>query len=130
MNKKSIVSMAVVMGSTAALFLAIYALQYYQSRFAQNLFALSPETAISIVAEGQNLTNYNPSDYAVRYVYIMGNGTVFSSDLGSKSIGGQIGTAEPTSGRASYFAWEVKSQRNNSTHYVESNTGDIVSNSE
>ena len=130
MNKKSIVSMAIVMGSTAALFIAIYALQYYQSRFAQNLFVMSPETAISIVAERQNLTNYNTSDYSVRYVHIKGNGTVFSSDLGSKSIGEQIGTAEPTSGRASYFTWEVKSQKYNSTYYVESNTGNMVSKSE
>jgi len=129
MNKKSIVSMAIVMGSTAALFLAIYILQYYQSRFAQNLFSLSPDTAISIVAEKQNLTNYNTSDYSVRYVYIKGNGTVFSSDLGSKSIGEQIGTAEPTIGRGSYFAWEVKSQKYNSTYYVEGTTGNIVSKS-
>jgi len=129
MNKKSIVSMAIVMGSTAALFVTIYALQYYQNRFAQNLFSLSPERAISIVAERQNLTDYNMSDYSVRYVHIKGNGTVFSADFGSKSIGEQIGTAEPTIGRGNYFAWEVRSQEYNSMYYVESNTGEILSKS-
>jgi uncharacterized protein YpmB len=127
MNKKSIVSMAIVMGSTAALFIAIYALQYYQSRFTQGLFSISPETAISIVAEKQNLTSYDTSDYLVRYVNIKGNGTVFSSDLGSNSIGGQVGTAEPTLRRGSYFAWEVNSKSDNSTYYVESKSGEIVS---
>ena len=127
MNKKSIVSMAIVMGITAALFIAIYALQYYQSRFTRSL---SPETAISIVAKVQNLTSYDTNDYSVTYVHIKGDGTVFSSDLGSNSIGEQIGMAEPTVTRGSYFAWEVESKKFNSTYYVESNTGDVVSKSE
>jgi len=117
------------MGSTAALFLAIYVLQYYQSRFTQNLLSISPETAISIVAQKQNLTNYNTSDYSIRYVQVKGNGTVFSSDFGSNSIGEQIGMAEPTIGGGNYFAWEVKSQKYNSTYYVESTTGNVVSKS-
>jgi uncharacterized protein YpmB len=129
MNKKSIVSIAIVMGSTAAFFIAIYALQYYQSRFTRGLFSISPETAISIVAESQNLANYDANDYSVRYVHIKGNGTVFSSDLGSNSIGEQIGTAEPTIGQGSYFAWEVNSKNDNSTYYVDSKSGEIVSKS-
>jgi hypothetical protein len=129
MNKKSIVSMAIVMGSTAALFIAIYALQYYQSRLTQGLLSISPETAISVVAGRQNLINYDMSDYSVRYVHIKGNGTVFSSDPGSNSIGEKIGTAEPTLRRGTYFAWEVNSKNDNSTYYVDSKTGDIVSKS-
>jgi len=127
MNKKSWISMAIVMGSTAALFIAIYGLQYYQSRFTQGLFSISPETAISVVAERQNLTNYNTNDYSLRYVHVKGNGTVFSSDPGSKFTGEQIGMAEPTFTRGTYFAWEVKSEKYNSTYYVESTDGNIVS---
>ena len=130
MNKKTLMSMAIVMGSTAALFIAIYGLQYYQSRFTQGLFSISPETAISIVAGRQNLTNYNTDDYSLRYVQIKGNGAVFSSDPGSKSIGEQIGMTEPTISRGTYFAWEVKSEIYNSTYYVESNDGNVVSKSE
>ena len=126
MNKKSVIAMAVVIGSTAALFTAVYALQYFQSRFTRNI---SPDAAIAIVAERQNLTNYDASNYSVRYVVIKGNGTVFSSDLETNSIGEQIATAQPTVREISYFAWEVKSNDDNTTYYIDSKSGDVVSKS-
>lgn len=124
MNKKSAVAMVIIIGSTAALFASIYSLQYFQSRTTRNI---TPESAISIVAETQNVTDYDASDYFVRYVNIKGNGTVFKSDLGSNSVGEQIGTAQPTFRGISYFAWEVASKNDNSTYYVDSKSGEVVS---
>lgn len=73
-KRKSVTRWAIVIGNTAALFLAIYALQYYQSRFGQDLSLISSDTAIFIVAVRQNLTSYNTNDYSVSYVQIRGNG--------------------------------------------------------
>jgi len=129
MKKTSVMRMVIVIGSTAALFFAVYSLQYFQSRFGQESLTISPETSISIVAQMQNLTNYNMSDYSVNYVLVKGNGEVFNTDPTSKSVGERIGMAAPTITGGNHFAWEVKSKRGNSTYYVDSTSGSIVSRS-
>lgn len=130
MNKKSgTVKMAIIAGSTTALLLAIYAIQYYQGTFGTDLSTIPPEAAISIVAKAQNLINYNSSDYAARFVYIDITGDVFYAGRNSMDIGERIGMAEPTSTGSDHYAWEVKSVRSNSTYYVDSKAGNIVSKS-
>lgn len=88
---------------------------------------LSSEAAVAIVAQKQNLTQYNINDFSIRYVYIKGDGSLFESDANSNSIGKYLGKTETTITTANYFSWEVK--KNNYAYYVDSTTGEIVSRS-
>jgi hypothetical protein len=89
---------------------------------------LSSEAAVAIVAQKQNLTQYNINDFSIRYVYIMGDGSLFESDVDSNSIGKYLGKTETTTiTTANYFSWEVK--KNNYAYYVDSATGEIVAKS-
>jgi hypothetical protein len=88
---------------------------------------LSSEAAVAIVAQKQNLTQYNINDFSIRYVYIKGDGSLFESDVNSNSIGKYLGKTETTITTANYFSWEVK--KNNYAYYVDSATGEIVAKS-
>jgi hypothetical protein len=88
---------------------------------------LSSEAAVAIVAQKQNLTQYNINDFSIRYVYIKGDGSLFDSDVNSNSIGKYLGKTETTITTANYFSWEVK--KNNYAYYVDSATGEIVAKS-
>jgi hypothetical protein len=88
---------------------------------------LSSEAAVTIVAQKQNLTQYNINDFSIRYVYIKGDGSLFESDVNSNSIGKYLGKTETTITTANYFSWEVK--KNNYAYYVDSATGEIVAKS-
>jgi hypothetical protein len=88
---------------------------------------LSSEAAVAIVAQKQNLTQYNINDFSIRYVYIKGDGSLFESDANSNSIGKYVGKTETTITTANYFSWEVK--KNNYAYYVDSATGEIVAKS-
>jgi hypothetical protein len=88
---------------------------------------LSSEAAVAIVAQKQNLTQYNINDFSIRYVYIKGDGSLFESDANSNSIGKYLGKTETTITTANYFSWEVK--KNNYAYYVDSATGEIVAKS-
>ena len=88
---------------------------------------LSSEAAVAIVAQKQNLTQYNINDFSIRYVYIKGDGSLFESDVNSNSIGKYLGKTETTITTANYFSWEVK--KNNYAYYVDSTTGEIVAKS-
>ena len=86
---------------------------------------ISSETAVTVVAEKQNLTVYNVNDFYTRYVYIKGDGTIFESDIGSNSIGKYLGKTGPTITTGNHFAWMVK--RNSYVYFVDSVTGEIIS---
>ena len=88
---------------------------------------LSSEAAVAIVAQKQNLTQYNINDFSIRYVDIKGDGSLFESDVNSNSIGKYLGKTETTITTANYFSWEVK--KNNYAYYVDSATGEIVAKS-
>jgi hypothetical protein len=88
---------------------------------------LSSEAAVAIVAQKQNLTQYNINDFSIRYVYIKGDGSLFESDVNSNSIGKYLGKTETTITTANYFSWEIK--KNNYAYYVDSATGEIVAKS-
>jgi hypothetical protein len=88
---------------------------------------LSSEAAVAIVAQKQNLTQYDINDFSIRYVYIKGDGSLFESDANSNSIGKYLGKTETTITTANYFSWEVK--KNNYAYYVDSATGEIVAKS-
>jgi hypothetical protein len=88
---------------------------------------LSSEAAVAIVAQKQNLTQYNINDFSIRYVYIKGDGSLFESDVNSNSIGKYLGKTETTITTANYFSWEVK--KNHYAYYVDSATGEIVAKS-
>lgn len=88
---------------------------------------LSSEAAVAIVAQKQNLTQYNINDFSIRYVYIKGDGSLFESDANSNSIGKYLGKTETTITTANHFSWEVK--KNNYAYYIDSATGEIVAKS-
>jgi hypothetical protein len=86
---------------------------------------ISSKEAIMRVAQKENLTQYNISDFSTKYVYIKGDGTIFECDINSNSIGKYLGKSEPTTTTGSYFAWEVI--KNNHIYFVDSATGEIIS---
>jgi hypothetical protein len=86
---------------------------------------ISSKEAITRVAQKENLTQYNVSDFSTKYVYIKGDGTIFECDINSNSIGKYLGKSEPTTTTGNYFAWEVI--KNNHIYFVDSATGEIIS---
>jgi hypothetical protein len=88
---------------------------------------MSSESAIKIIAQHQNFTQYSIFDFSTRYVYIKGDGAIFESDANSNLIGKYLGRTEPTITTGNYFAWEVR--RNSQVYFVDSVTGEIISKS-
>jgi hypothetical protein len=124
MDKKIAILIAIGMAMTAIVYLGLQ-----NSLKVPALFyaPLSSEAAVAIVAQKQNLTQYNINDFSIRYVYIKGDGSLFESDVNSNSIGKYLGKTETTITTANYFSWEVK--KNNYAYYVDSATGEIVAKS-
>jgi hypothetical protein len=124
MDKKIATLIAIGMAMTAIVYLGLQ-----NSLKVPALFyaPLSSEAAVAIVAQKQNLTQYNINDFSIRYVYIKGDGSLFESDVNSNSIGKYLGKTETTITTANYFSWEVK--KNNYAYYVDSATGEIVAKS-
>lgn len=87
------------------------------------------DTAVSIVMENEDrLTqSHNSKDFATRFVYIKGNGSIFESDSNSNSIGKYMGSSgEPTITTGNHFAWEVLDKKGASLYCVDSVTGEII----
>lgn len=87
------------------------------------------DTAVSIVLrnEDRDAESHNSNNFATRFVYIKGNGSIFKADPNSNSIGEYLGsTGEITMTTGNHFAWEVTDKRGNSLYYVDSITGDII----
>jgi hypothetical protein len=85
-------------------------------------------TAISIVMNNEDrLAQSHNSNFATRFVYIKGNGSIFESDPNSNSIGRYLGSSgEPTITTGNHFAWEVLDKKDASLYYVDSVTGEII----
>ena len=124
MDKKLATLIAIGIAMTALVYLG---LQNSLKMPALFYAPLSSEAAVAIVAQKQNLTQYNINDFSIRYVYIKGDGSLFESDANSNSIGKYLGKSETTITTANYFSWEVK--KNNYAYYVDSATGEIVAKS-
>ena len=86
------------------------------------------DTAISIVMNNEDrLAQSHNSNFATRFVYIKGTGSIFESDPNSNSIGRYLGSSEePTITTGNHFAWEVLDKKGASLYYVDSVTGEII----
>lgn len=126
MDKKVILSIAVGIGATILVYLA---LNGSLERPTINRFPIPPEAAISIVIAQNSSMHPSPKDFAVGYVYIKGNGAYYESNANSDSIGQYLGKASSTISGGNYFAWKVQNKNDGSTFFVEHINGDIVSRS-
>ena len=86
------------------------------------------DTATSIVMNNEDrLAKSHNSNFATRFVYIKGNGSIFESDPNFNSIGRYLGSpGEPTITTGNHFAWEVLDKKGSSLYYVDSVTGEII----
>jgi hypothetical protein len=86
------------------------------------------DTAVSIVRnEDRDAESHNSNDFATRFVYIKGNGSIFEADPNSNSIGEYLGSAgETTITTGNHFAWEVMDKKDSLLYYVDSITGEII----
>jgi hypothetical protein len=86
------------------------------------------DTAVSIVRnEDRFADSHNSNDFATRFVYIKGNGSIFEADPNSNSIGEYLGSAgEITITTGNHFAWEVMDKKGSLLYYVDSITGEII----
>jgi hypothetical protein len=86
------------------------------------------DTAVSIVRnEDRDAESHNSNDFATRFVYIKGNGSIFEADPNSNSIGEYLGSAgEITITTGNHFAWEVMDKKGSLLYYVDSITGEII----
>jgi hypothetical protein len=86
------------------------------------------DTAVSIVRnEDRDAESHNSNDFATRFVYIKGNGSIFKADPNSNSIGEYLGSAgEITITTGNHFAWEVMDKKGSLLYYVDSITGEII----
>jgi hypothetical protein len=86
------------------------------------------DTAVSIVRnEDRDAESHNSNDFATRFVYIKGNGSIFKADPNSNSIGEYLGSAgETTITTGNHFAWEVMDKKDSLLYYVDSITGEII----
>jgi hypothetical protein len=88
---------------------------------------ISKEDAVLIVIENRNVTSSDRQDFVAEFVYIKGNGSFYESNLNSNYIGRYLGDSDPTINNANYFVWKVTDKKNNLTYFIESSTGEIVS---
>jgi hypothetical protein len=87
------------------------------------------DTAVSIVMRNEDrfADSHNSNDFATRFVYIKGNGSIFEADPNSNSIGEYLGSAGETSiTTGNHFAWEVMDKKGSLLYYVDSITGEII----
>jgi hypothetical protein len=86
------------------------------------------DTAVSIVRnEDRDAESHNSNNFATRFVYIKGNGSIFKADPNSNSIGEYLGSAgETTITTGNHFAWEVMDKKDSLLYYVDSITGEII----
>lgn len=87
------------------------------------------DSAVSIVLrnEDRDAESHNSNDFATRFVYIKGNGSIFKADPNSNSIGEYLGSAgETTITTGNHFAWEVMDKKDSLLYYVDSITGEII----
>ena len=124
MDKKILIFIAVAVGATVVVYLALENSLFFPTFFSA---PIASEDAVSIVAHTLNLTNYDVNNFSARYVYIKGDGSIFGSNMNSNSIGKYIGKTNPTMTTGNYFAWEVKYK--NDDYFVDSTTGEIISSS-
>jgi uncharacterized protein YpmB len=90
---------------------------------------ITSDTAVSIVIRNEDrfADSHNSNDFATRFVYIKGNGSIFEADPNSNSIGEYLGSAgETTITTGNHFAWEVIDKKGSLLYYVDSITGEII----
>jgi hypothetical protein len=125
-NKKVILLILIGIGMTSLTYLA---LQDSLSRPSISQLPISSQTAVSIIIQQENLTQYKLNDFSTNYVYIKGDGKMYHSDISSNSIGRYLGTTEPTITTGDHFAWEVKNKETQRRYYVDHVTGEIIARS-
>jgi uncharacterized protein YpmB len=125
-NKKTILLILIGVG---VMFLTYLGLQESLNRPSLNQLPISPQTAISIIIQQENLTENKLDDFSTNYVYIKGDGKIYDSEISSNSIGRYLYTTEPTITTGNHFAWEVKNKETNRRYYVDHVTGEIIARS-
>jgi hypothetical protein len=128
LNKKiAKISLSVTVG-IITMFLVYIALQTSIMIPSISRTPIISDTAISIVMNNEDrLAQSHNSNFATRFVYIKGNGSIFESDPNSNSIGRYLGSSgEPTITTGNHFAWEVLDKKDASLYYVDSVTGEII----
>jgi hypothetical protein len=128
LNKKiAKISLSVTVG-IITMFLVYIALQTSIMIPSISRTPIMSDTAISIVMNNEDrLAQSHNSNFATRFVYIKGNGSIFESDPNSHSIGRYLGSSgEPTITTGNHFAWEVLDKKYASLYYVDSVTGEII----
>jgi hypothetical protein len=128
LNKKvAKISLSVTVG-IITMFLVYIALQTSIMIPSISRTPIMSDTAISIVMNNEDrLAQSHNSNFATRFVYIKGNGSIFESDPNSNSIGRYLGSSgEPTITTGNHFAWEVIDKKDASLYYVDSVTGEII----
>lgn len=128
LNKKiAKISLSVTVG-IITMFLVYIALQTSIMIPSISRTPIMSDTAISIVMNNEDrLAQSHNSNFATRFVYIKGNGSIFESDPNSNSIGRYLGSSgEPTITTGNHFAWEVLDKKDASLYYVDSVTGEII----
>jgi hypothetical protein len=123
-DKKIPIFIAVAVVATVIVYLALENSLFFPTFFSA---PITSDEAVSIVAHTLNLTNYDVNNFSARYIYIKGDGSIFGSNMNSNSIGKYIGKTNPTITTGNYFAWEVKYK--NDDYFIDSTTGEIISNS-
>ncbi len=128
MNKKlAKISLSITVG-IITMFLVYIALQISIKVPSISRIPIMSDTAISIVMNNEDrLAQFHNSNFATRFVYIKGTGSIFESDPNSNSIGRYLGSSgEPTITTGNHFAWEVLDKKGASLYYVASVTGEII----
>ena len=125
-NKKVILLILIGIGMTSLTYLA---LQDSLNRPSISQLPISSQTAVSIIIQQENLTQYKLNDFSTNYVYIKGDGKIYHSDISSNSIGRYLDTTEPTITTGDHFAWEVKNKETQRRYYVDHVTGEIIARS-
>gem|GEM_PF-2381129 len=128
MRKKDVVALVIVVSFTVALLVGIFAFQYFQSSIIPPE-DVSASDAISIVMQKQNNTAYTKEDYVASFVYLKGDGKVYQADATTNQVGNFLTTTKAPQTGGSYFSWQVKNEKDNSTFYVDSADGSIISSS-
>jgi hypothetical protein len=128
LNKKiAKISLSVTVG-IITMFLAYIALQISIKVPSISRIPIMSDTTISIVMNNEDrLAQSHNSNFATRFVYINGTGSIFESDPNSNSIGRYLGSpGEPTITTGNHFAWKVLDKKCASLYYVDSVAGEII----
>ncbi len=92
-----------------------------------NRIPIENNTAIEIVKKlDESLRNLSLSKIQTKYVFVKGDGSIYSVKNGDK-IDKKIGVTQPTISTGNHFAWQVITIPKNTTYYVDHITGQVIS---